>query len=228
MTHTRYAIYYPPAPGPLADFGARWLGWDIAEGRARAHPALRPLSRPVEEITRTPRKYGFHATVKPPFRLAPGTTSEDLTEAARALCASCAPVTLDGLRLARIGRFLALVPVGDTQALAGLAATMVRDLDRFRAPAEPAELARRRGKGLSERQDALLLQWGYPYVMEEFRFHMTLSGSLSEDLAAETAGVLEAGFESILSGQVKIADLSLVGERPDGCFEIVHRLPLEA
>ena len=73
MTHTRYAIYYAPDPGPLADFGAAWLGWDIASGRAVAPPDIGPLPRPVEEITRTPRKYGLHATIKPPFRLIDGT-----------------------------------------------------------------------------------------------------------------------------------------------------------
>ena len=32
--------------------------------------------------------------------------------------------------------------------------------------------------GLTDRQEALLTQWGYPYVMEEFRFHITLTGAL--------------------------------------------------
>ena len=75
---TRFAVYYAPEPGPLADFGAAWLGWDATAGSARAHPDIAGLPRPVAEITQTPRKYGFHGTVKPPFRLAPGSTPEAL------------------------------------------------------------------------------------------------------------------------------------------------------
>ncbi len=226
MTYARYAIYYALAPGPLADFGASWLGWDIADGAPRAHPDLPDLPRPVDEITRTPRKYGFHGTVKPPFRLAEGTDAEALTTAARAACAAQRPVTLDGLALTRIGRFLALTPVGDTRPLSDLAATMVRDLDPFRAPAPEAELARRRQRGLTDRQDALLTQWGYPYVMEEFRFHLTLTGPLPGSEAEDILPRLGVILAPLLTGPVTIDSLCLAGERPDGRFEIVHRLPL--
>ena len=74
----RYAIYWAPDPGPLADWAARWLGWDPAGGMDLVHPDLPALPRPVAEITATPRKYGFHGTVKPPFRLAEGTDAAEL------------------------------------------------------------------------------------------------------------------------------------------------------
>jgi len=41
-----------------------------------------------------------------------------------------------------------------------------------------AELPCRRQAVLSPAQDALLVRWGYPYVMEYFRFHCSLTGSL--------------------------------------------------
>lgn len=226
MTYTRYAIYYTPAPGPLADFGARWLGWDIETGAPRDHPDMPALPTPVSEITETPRKYGFHATIKPPFHLAAGCSEADLLAAARQACATRPPVTLDGLRLTRIGGFLALVPIGDTTALADLAAAMVRDLDPFRADPSEAELARRRRRRLTDRQDAMLRQWGYPYVMEEFRFHMTLSGSLPGDMAEAVARHLAPLVDSVTAGPLAISDLSLVGELPTGRLKLVQRFPL--
>jgi putative phosphonate metabolism protein len=226
MTYTRYAIYYAPAPGALSDFGARWLGWDIETGTERPHPEIPGLPRPVEEITRTPRKYGFHGTIKPPFHLAQGRTEDDLIAAAETACGAQPPVMLDGLHLTQLGRFLALVPIGDTDALSTLAAAVVRDLDPFRAPASEAELARRRARHLSDRQDALLTQWGYPYVMEEFRFHMTLTGPLPKAEATQVADCLGPEITPLLTGPITIDSLCLLGELENKRLRIVRRLPL--
>ncbi|TKA94635.1 DUF1045 domain-containing protein, partial [Cereibacter changlensis] len=118
----RYAIYYAPEPGPLAEFAASWLGWDADSGAAMAHPLLTGLPREVGLLTQAPRKYGFHGTVKPPFRLAEGADVSDLHAAFVALCPYLAPVTLPGLRLERIGGFVALTPEGDQGPLAAMAA----------------------------------------------------------------------------------------------------------
>ncbi|QPM89082.1 DUF1045 domain-containing protein [Pseudooceanicola algae] len=224
---SRFAIYYLPAPGPLADFGAAWLGWDIATGQPRPHPETGPLPCTVQDITARPRKYGFHGTIKPPFSLADGQTAEALASAARSLCAAQAPVLLQGLALRRIRRFLALTPVGDATDLAMLAGTMVRDLDPFRAPPAPAETARRRKAGLSDRQEALLQQWGYPYVMDEFRFHLTLSGALPDDQARATEAAL-ANLLPALPAPFRIDSLALAGEDAEGRFHLIERLPLNA
>ncbi|WP_375176107.1 DUF1045 domain-containing protein [Pseudooceanicola sp.] len=228
MTYTRYAIYYTPDPGPLADFGAAWLGWDIETGQERPHPEIPGLPRPIEEITRTPRKYGFHGTIKPPFHLAEGCTEDGLRQAALAACAVRAPVRLEGLALTRIGRFLALTPQGETGPLADLAAAMVRELDPFRAPPGETELARRRARRLSPRQEELLTQWGYPYVMEEFRFHLTLTGSLDGSVVEPIQARLMDAIAPLLDGPVDISNLSLVGELPDGRLRSLQRLPLGA
>lgn len=226
--YRRYAIYYAPDPGALADFGAAWLGWDTAAGRDVAHPEVPGLPRPVHELTATPRKYGLHGTIKPPFRLAPGTTADELDSAARALCAGQAPVRLDGLGLSRLGRFVALKALGDAGALAALAAACVEGLDRFRAPAPPEELARRRAKGLTDRQDALLQTWGYPYVMEEFRFHVTLTGSLPPDEAEMVRTALAPALDGLLPAPFDITSLCLAGEDDAGRFHLVRRYPLGA
>ncbi|WP_397543669.1 DUF1045 domain-containing protein [Roseovarius salis] len=223
MTFQRYAVYYTAPDGPLARFGADWLGWDIAAGCAvlRSEPGGLPV--PLDEITQAPAKYGFHATIKPPFRLAHGQTRDALAAAFGALCDGLAPVRLDGLELARLGAFLALRPRGETAPLDRLAADVVRTLDRFRAAPTEADLTRRRAAGLTPRQDELLAQWGYPYVMEEFRFHMTLTGRLPRAHRAQVRTVLERDLAPLLPAPFVLDALSLVGEATDGRFHLLHR-----
>lgn len=224
--YRRFALYYLPPPGPLADFGAAWLGWDVEAGRPAPHPGLSGLPRPVSDLTATPRKYGFHGTLKPPFRLPEGTAPGALDQAVAELAAGLAPVSAGGLVLRRIGGFLALTPSGEAAALSALAATVVADLDRFRAPASDTELARRREAGLSPRQEALLGRWGYPYVMDEFRFHLTLTGALPPEVAAETQDRLHPVVAPLLPDPFVLDQIALVGERMDGCFERVQRYTL--
>lgn len=221
---TRYAIYDTPAPGtPLAEFGAAWLGWDSAVGAGVAHP---DVGLDVEAVTRTPRKYGFHGTLKPPFRLADGCTPQALEQAIAQLCADLPSVEIEALRLARLGRFLALVPEGDTAALGAFAARIVQDLDRFRAPPTEAELARRRAAHLTPAQEAHLRDWGYPFVLDAFRFHMTLSGQVDPETAASTQAALAPLLSTIAMAPYKIKDITLLGEDADGMFHQIRRFSL--
>lgn len=216
--HQRYAIYYlPPADSALAKFGAAWLGWDVDRAVA--------LESRAPDLTETPRKYGFHGTLKPPFRLVDGRDRAGLEAGVEALAADMAPVLLEGMALSRLGRFFALTPVGDVAALGALAAACVRELDGFRAPASEAELSRRRAKGLSPTQDAHLLAWGYPYVMDQFRFHLTLTGRVPREALAEAQARIEAALPD-LPEPFDITEIALVGERPDGRFETLQRYAL--
>lgn len=229
MKFNRYAIYYTAPQGPLADFGASWLGWDLATGREVPHQTLPDLSQQeVAEITQTPRKYGFHGTIKPPFRLADGYDAQDLMQAFQSAAHQVDTVTLDGLKLEQIGRFLALVVDGDQSALAGLAGHMVATLDPFRAPASDEELARRRAAGLTPRQDEMLMKWGYPYVFDDFKFHLTLSGKLDPDRAAQIRDQLVPLLAPILPRPFTVSDLTLVGEDTDGRFHEISRIGLGA
>lgn len=225
MTFTRYAIYFAPPHGAAwSQFGASWLGWDMETGEALPHPEVEGLD--VAAITATPRKYGLHATMKPPMRLAKVYTLADLEAACAALAATQAPVTLEGLQLARLGRFLALRPVGDESALNALAAACVRDLDPFRAPAPEAELARRRANGLSPTQEQNLVTWGYPYVLDQFRFHITLTGKLPKPELPSVEAALQAHLIPLLPAPFVIADLALMGEDAEGKFHLIHRYAL--
>lgn len=221
MSYSRFAIYFVPPKGALAGFGARWLGWDLLAGATVAQPDVPGLAA----ITRRPRKYGFHGTLKAPFRLADGRDPEGLRAAIGVMAARCAPTRCDGLDLSRIGRFLALTPVGETGGIKRVAATCVRDLDGWRAPLDAAELARRRRARLSARQDESLTRWGYPYVMEDFRFHMTLTGRLPVDEVEQWHDIATAHLPDLPAPFVMDA-IALVGEREDGCFEVIQRYAL--
>lgn len=221
MSYTRFAIYFVPPVGALADFGGRWLGWDLMAGRAVDQPNLPGL----DDVSARPRKYGFHGTLKAPFQLAKNVGPEALATATRAMAANCAPATCDGLQLSRIGRFLALTVKGDTEGVSRIAATCVRELDSLRARATEDELARRRRSRLSAQQDKYLIRWGYPYVMDAFRFHMTLTGRIPPDqidrwqrIVAERMPALPAPFV--------MDTIALVGERVDGRFEMIQRYAL--
>ncbi|OSQ51723.1 DUF1045 domain-containing protein [Marivita geojedonensis] len=221
MSFTRFAVYYLPPEGALAGFGASWLGWDCVAART----AVFLMVPGLDEVTSTPRKYGFHGTLKPPFRLAEGTDLSGLQEAVARMAAACASAQCDGLALTALGRFLALTPRGDTSGPGRIAATCVEALDAFRAPPSQAELERRRRARLSERQQMLLHRWGYPYVMEEFRFHMTLTGRLPVDEIDHWMEIATAHLPPLPAPFV-MDEVALVGEREDGQFELIQRYAL--
>ncbi|WP_103174579.1 DUF1045 domain-containing protein [Paracoccus sp. SY] len=219
----RFAIYYAPPAGAFADLAARWLGYDPATGTSCSQPEL---GLPAPRITEEPRRYGFHGTIKPPFRLAQGVAPGDLDAAVRTLAARLQPVVLPRLRMKLLDGFLALVPEGDTAPLEALAAQVVRDLDPLRAPLTEAEIARRRPDRLTARQRDLLEQWGYPFVMEEFRFHLTLTDRLDPGMASRAADLLAAHFAPVLPRPFAVTDLCLFGEPADGPFRLLHRYAL--
>lgn len=179
----RFAIYYAPQPGTLlAEAAASWLGRDHLGLDKKQITPDRLDTRRFFELTRTPCHYGFHGTLKPPFRLAEDKTETDLLHEIREFCSRKRPFLIPTLEVARIGSFLCLRP---TEKAAGeiteLAGELVEKFDQFRAPMDSTELLRRRKKGLTARQNALLERWGYPYVFKEFRFHLTLSSNVEDE-----------------------------------------------
>lgn len=226
MQFVRYAIYYTPPDGPFADFGAQWLGWDITTARTAMHPSLDGLPIPLGQITQTPRRYGFHATLKPPFHLAAEQRIKALCDALVTLTSDQKPVTLDGLQIASMGSFLALVPLGNTTELSEFAARIVHDLDAFRAPLGTKEFARRNHRRLTAAQQRNLTRWGYPHVMDQFRFHMTLTGKLSKSDLRTTKDTLESVLGPLISQPFTICSLTLVGEDDRGMFHQIQRFTL--
>ena len=214
---SRYAVYAVP-DGAWGDFGAAWLGWDTRFG------APVDITDPLQEaLTARPRKYGFHGTIKPPFRLAEGATVEDLSAGLRDLCASFAPVPMASLRLSQIGRFFAMVAPDENTAIGAVAAECVQTLDAFRAPLNEKELARRRASKLTDRQEELLTAYGYPYVLDEFRFHLTLTGPVDAPEAVATR--LREATEVPLQTPLSLDSLCVSGEDEAGRFRVIDRIP---
>ncbi len=174
----RYAIYFSPAKhSPWWNFGAQWLGRDECDDQPLAQPLPAQTGlTDLNSITAEPRRYGFHATLKAPFHLRDGFSVDDLITRVQALASRLRPVNLGALQVVSLGDFVALMPVTATEELATLAAACVVELDDLRAPLTAEELARRRIEQLSTREQELLRQYGYPYVLERFRLHFTLSG----------------------------------------------------
>jgi putative phosphonate metabolism protein len=206
----RYALYFAPAANdPLWTFGTRVLGRDAITGQAaEIFPELLQAFPQWQQSVADATHYGFHATLKAPFELAAGIDAGRLETELAALCASLAPVPLGMLKVAQLKRFVALVPAEPPVALGELAAALVRGMDPCRAPLTPADRARRGPDRLPPRQLAYLDRWGYPYVLEEFQFHMTLSGSLSPEELKGAAGTLAEIYQP-LRAAVTIRDVCL-------------------
>jgi len=207
---------------------ALWLGRDAATGAAfEADIAgLDPARR--LPLTHLARRYGFHATLKAPFRLAEGRTQEELEAALAGFAAARPGVVVPQLSLARLGGFFALVPGTEAAELHSLADEVVTGFDSFRAPATDTELARRNPAALTPRQRELLKAWGYPYVLDEFRFHMTLTDSIPHARRPEVENTLHGWFGALLGAALPVAALALFTEVEPGAPFTLHTVyPLQ-
>jgi putative phosphonate metabolism protein len=179
--YPRYAIYYAPTPGDrFHAFGSRLLGYDAASGNEMPFPdGVVHAFADWHELTRDPRKYGFHATLKAPFSLASDQTEQALLAACAEFTAMARQIPVIAPMVDSIEGFIAVVPSTASAELVMLARDCVADFDHFRAPLSDDDRSRRNPSGLTRGQRDNLERWGYPYVMDEFRFHMTLTGRLA-------------------------------------------------
>lgn len=215
----RHAIYYAPSPGTeFHDLGSRWIGRDAFTGAACAQPDVTGIA----VVTADPRRYGFHATLKPPFALRETVTAEALLRGLAALAAGQAGFTV-ALKVGVLDQFLALVPREPAAPLQRLAEAAVRELDGFRQPPSEDELARRRLSELTPSQERHLAEWGYPYVFGDFRFHMTLTERLPPSDIERFRSAAEAHFAPVLAEPVAIDGLSLFTEASRGAAFIATR-----
>lgn len=226
----RYAVYFaPPAASALWRFGCSMLGLDAETGEPMEPPALRRFDAETwRDITAEPSRYGFHGTLKAPFRLAPGRTEDELHAACTHFAGERARFACAGMAVTAIGRFLALKTVQPCAPLDRLAAGCVSAFDDFRAPLSETELERRLRAPLSERQRDHLARWGYPYVFEDFRFHMTLTGALDEDTRVLAEAELREHFAlSGADGSLIVSEIALY-RQDDGPFRLIARYPFGA
>ena len=216
--------------GFITKAGSSWLGRDAATGQVLSQPLIPGVSMSMQQrLTAAPRRYGWHATLKAPFTLAEDADAVMLQGRLSGLARDRRPFALP-LRVALLGDFLALIPDGDTRDIDALARSCVSHLHALAAPLSPSELARRRASGLSADEDKMLQRWGYPYVMDHFRLHFSLTGSL-RDVDADTIDALRESAEHWFAAlpPLRVDAVSVFAEPTAGAdFLFIDRMELGA
>jgi len=225
----RYAIYYAPdVDDPLWRFGCHCIGYDAETGTDCLVPQSSALSHD-DWVARTqePRRYGFHATLKAPFHLVAGRSEAELIESLGQFAHRRKAVSLIDLDVRALGNFVALTLQEPNEELQALARDCVTHFDRFRAPLGEDDLARRLAMPLTVGQRELLLAWGYPYVMEQFRFHMTLTSSLpASELDVVVAELALRYRDQVGSHHLLMQGVALFRQDTRECrFRLIHRFP---
>ncbi|MFQ3456181.1 DUF1045 domain-containing protein [Bradyrhizobium sp. UFLA01-814] len=224
----RYAIYYAPSPDSvLHRFGSTLLGYDAVSGDDLPFPE--GVTPDWREITEDPRKYGFHATLKAPTALADGRSEAELLDACAAFAGRARRIPVIEPVIDAISGFIAVIPAGRSDDLQQLAADCVTEFDAFRTPLTAADRARRKPERLTARQCDYLDRWGYPYVMEEFRFHMTLTGRLSDERRGPIVAQLRTRFAAVDLTRLAIDRIALFKQADSASrFRIIGSWPLRA
>ncbi len=220
----RYAIYYAPEPGsPLDSFGRNWF--DSSNSGNVGSTKL--SAKRVGELSESSRRYGFHGTLKPPFGLNPATTLESLLNAARVFARTLSPVEIPPLELAIIGKFIALTPMTQSAALEKLSAACVRAFEAFRVPLTDEQLENYKLNRLTVHQEQMLEHWGYPYVMEEFRFHISVTDRIDDSKERyDVVEALESLAAPVLGKPTVIRELTVFGQDDiDAPMSAIERIP---
>lgn len=223
----RYAIYFAlDADAQLMRLGNHWLGRDPYAGQSLVQPDVPGMTAErFHQLTVSPRRYGFHGTLKAPFALKDGETEAALIEACADFAAAVSPFDLVGLDVHRLGSFLALTPTAQDNTLNAFAALCVRHFERFRAPLSAEDLERRRQAKLTAKQDGYVANWGYPYIFDEFRFHMTLSEKLDEDQDAHVlADSAKDHFSPVANKPIACRQFGLYAEPQRGKPFVVQQI----
>lgn len=230
MTAPRYAIYLAPSPDtPFWRAASRVIGRDAVTGESLPFPPLAPCdAADWAEVTAEPRRYGFHATLKAPFELAEDVDEALLVEAARGFAAARHGFSIADLSVKAMKSFIALTPDAPHADLDGLAADCVVAFEPFRAPLAPAERARRVATLADPRHVASVDRWGYPWVFEDFRFHMTLTGPLAEPRREAVRAELAAFLGDVARPFAVDAIVVFRQERRDAPFRVLERFPFAA
>ncbi len=226
----RYAIYFvPEAHSDLYRCGSAILGYDCYLGKAVEFPeALKCDTFNWHELTNAPRRYGFHATLKAPFCLREPHTEAELIGAMLKFAQHREPVCNVSPSVRLLDGFVAITPFEPVPTLDALAAACTTSFDSYRAPMSTQERQRQMAAGLSERQAKNLDRWGYPYVQSDFRFHMTLTGTLQISRREAVLALLQHCIQH-MGGHRPFAVDRLVVAKQDSSrdfFRVLSQMPL--
>lgn len=214
----RYAIYYAPRAGSdVWRLASEWLGHDSASGGDVNQFVPNGISaQDFIHATMSPRRYGFHATIKAPMRLAPGVSPEQFLNAIESYARTQHAVEIGYMQISQLAGFLAITPVAQSGDVTQFAAEVVAYFDRFRAPLSEEDRQKRLATGLTHRQVELVEQYGYPYVMEEYRMHLTLTDRLDMEMSDKLLAEAERYFAPTLEAPWTLDTIAVYREAEAG------------
>ncbi|MBK9441889.1 MAG: DUF1045 domain-containing protein [Comamonadaceae bacterium] len=104
------------------------------------------------------------------------------------------------------------------------------DLDDLRAPLSELDLARRQRGLLDARGLALLQRYGYPHVLERFRFHLTLTGPVDQPTRQRVVQTVQAQVAHLNTVAPLVLDrlCLFVEPTPGASFRRIADVPLSA
>lgn len=224
----RFALYFTFATkNPLYQKATQWLGHCVYNQDIDSSQSLISVSDKFRMV-RKAAHYGFHATLKPPFRLRSGTTQADLEAHLQSFTSEMKAITCPPLKIHSIANFIALIPSDSCAELNHLAKQCVIEFEQFRAPLNEIEMQKRLSSPLTVRQQQLLDEYGYPYVLDEFRFHMTLSDRMQDGLIDDALQQLSFEFSPLLNSQLNVDCVCLCHQsNPDDPFTLIKSYPLQ-
>lgn len=152
---------------------------------------------------------------------------DSLLNAACVFARTLAPIDIPPLELAIIGKFIALTPTTQSAALDKLSAACVRAFEAFRVPLSDEQLENYKQNRLTVHQEQMLEHWGYPYVMEEFRFHISVTDRIDDPTERDDVmTALETLAASVLGNPIVVRDFTVFGQAGiDEPMVAIERIP---
>jgi len=233
--YSRYAIYYaPPKESSLEEFGRYWFGWDplnakLINNKRRINYLNRFGIKNLINIDKNvliAKKYGFHGTLIPPFKLNKNYSTNTLFKKTEEIAKKLKKFKFYKFKLKKINNFYAFVQNKKNNNINKLSNRLVRELFKFRSPLTKKEIDRRNPSKLSKLQLNILYKWGYPYLMSEFNFHMTLASEVKGNKLYLELKKIERNKEIILNEINNFDKIYIFGENQKGMFENLENFSL--
>ena len=223
--YKRYAIYYVPSENSELDlFGKCWLGWDPYKGveTTKSDLSKLPSFKKFSSLVLTPKQYGFHGTIKAPFKLKNEYTYNDLENKVREISKQIHSFYFDQLIIKKLGNFIGLIPTNNLKINA-VSNKFVEELDYLRDELSESEIKKRKPHKLTSNQKQMLFKWGYPYVFDEFKFHLTLTSKLNVVEIDEVFRSLQNILKQVNLNKISFNNICIFGQKNDEKFYFVKR-----
>ena len=233
--YKRVAIYFlPKKNSSLENFGKNLLGRDINKKkkisltRRQKYFINRGFTYfdELKDYCEQPAKYGFHATLKAPFRLKRNVKTKNFYDVISHIAAQHSRFKIKGLKIVYSKKFTFITSRKPNKLLINLENDLVKHLDTFRAELNKTEIKKRIPDSLTFKQNKYLKEWGYPFVFDQFKFHMTLMNQNNNKLSNKQKLELEKLIYKISNNVIEFNEISLLGENKNGYFEEIKRFKL--